>query len=413
MEKKNAIVLGGTLPHIELIRELKNRGYYIILLDIADNPLAIDIADEHVKISTLDKKEVLAFAKTRQISLIITTCSDQAIVTACYVAQDLGLPKPFDYEISCEVSSKNVMKKKMVENGIPTSKYHFVNNHEDIKKIDLKYPLVVKPYDTYGSRGVNISNNDLELEKNLSLAIDISRGKAAIIEEFNPGIEVQADFFVQDGQANLLMTRQKHRIRVDGKLMMQTYRTTIPAEINRKATEKLVCIANRISHVFKLTNTSLFIQANINSDEVKVIEFSPRVGGGLSFRLIKRVTGFDIISATIDSFTGLKTRIVFDKPSGFLSTHLLYTYPCEFGQIVGLQELKQRNVIEEYFIYKKEKSIIDSSLSSNNRVGAFFLGACTKEELLKKNQIAIDSVNVYDITGKPVLRREIYNPILE
>ena len=79
-----AIVLGGTNPHIELIKNLKKRGYYTILVDYAENPLAKDYADEHIQESSLDKEKVFKIARDRKVNLVISTCSDQANVTACY-----------------------------------------------------------------------------------------------------------------------------------------------------------------------------------------------------------------------------------------------------------------------------------------------------------------------------------------
>ena len=84
MEKQIALVLGGTVPHMELIRQLKERGYYTILIDYLDNPPAADVADEHIKESTLDEEKVLEIAKQRRASLVISGCVDQANISACY-----------------------------------------------------------------------------------------------------------------------------------------------------------------------------------------------------------------------------------------------------------------------------------------------------------------------------------------
>ena len=91
IHKLIAIVLGGTLPHCELVRNLQGRGYYVILIDYLEAPPASSVADEHVQESTLDKELVLHIARKREASLVISTCIDQANVTACYVMEKLGL----------------------------------------------------------------------------------------------------------------------------------------------------------------------------------------------------------------------------------------------------------------------------------------------------------------------------------
>ena len=113
--KPIAIVLGGTFPHIELIKNLQQRGYYAVLVDYLDHPPAKDFADEHLQESTLDQDRVLDIAQSRGAKLVISTCIDQANVTACYVAEKLGLPAPYSYETALSVTNKGLMKEKMVK----------------------------------------------------------------------------------------------------------------------------------------------------------------------------------------------------------------------------------------------------------------------------------------------------------
>ena len=120
---KKAIVLGGTRPHITLIQKLKNRGYYVILLDYLSAPVAKEYADEHIQESTLDKDLVLRIAKEQNVDLVISTCIDQANVTAAYVCEKLGLPRPYDSEVALNVTDKLMMKDILIKNNIPTSKY--------------------------------------------------------------------------------------------------------------------------------------------------------------------------------------------------------------------------------------------------------------------------------------------------
>ena len=121
MNKQTAIVLGGTSAHIALIKNLKQRGFYVILADYLDNPPAKEYADEHVQASTLDEQEILALAKERCADLVISACVDQANITACYVMEQLGKTTPYSYETALAITNKGVMKQKMMEYGVPTS----------------------------------------------------------------------------------------------------------------------------------------------------------------------------------------------------------------------------------------------------------------------------------------------------
>ena len=126
MDKRVAIVLGGTVPHKYLINNLKERGFYTILIDYYSNPPAKTDADEHIQESTLDKEKVLEIAKNRNASLVISGCVDQANVTACYVSEKIGLHVPYSYETALRVTDKKLMKEGMVKAGIPTANYQLV-----------------------------------------------------------------------------------------------------------------------------------------------------------------------------------------------------------------------------------------------------------------------------------------------
>ena len=130
--KPIAIVLGGANPHKALIQNLKDRGYYTILMDFAENPVAKSVVDKHIRESALDTDKILEIASTLKADVVISTCGDQMNVVACYVAEKLGLPRPYDYKTALNVTNKLLMKQMMMENNIPTSKYYRIERVERI-----------------------------------------------------------------------------------------------------------------------------------------------------------------------------------------------------------------------------------------------------------------------------------------
>ena len=108
-EKPVAIVLGGIVPHKNLLEKLKKRGYFTILIDYFENPPAAEAADLHLRESAMDKDAVLAAAKKYGAELVLCTCLDQQIGIACQVAEELGLPHPYSYEKALEVTNKEKM----------------------------------------------------------------------------------------------------------------------------------------------------------------------------------------------------------------------------------------------------------------------------------------------------------------
>lgn len=409
-EKPVAIVLGGTFPHRALLANLKRRGYHTILVDYYENPPAKEMADEHLQESTLDQDAVLEIARKRKADLVISTCIDQANVTACYVAEKLGLPAPYSYETSLSVTNKGLMKEIMVRNGIPTARHIFVKDMNGFEASGLHFPVAVKPADSNSSKGVRKACNREALRRFLDAALKVSRTDEAIIEEYKEGREIGVDCFIKAKEAVVIMIKERRKLIIRGNedAIQQICGCVWPAEINEKTHADFKAIATWIAHAFQLDNTPLMIQAIVNQDEINVIEFGARIGGGESFRIIPLSTGFDIINSAVDSFLGIQVDPICNKPSPFYAESFIYAKQGLFGSIDGHDGLLKTGVIEYLDANKTKGMSIGSELSSNNRVGVFAVKSERVEELYKKINTAIEQLEVYDVYGNPIMRKDIY-----
>lgn len=148
----------------------------------------------------------------------------------------------------------------------------------------------------------------------------------------------------------------------------------------------------------------------VNGSDVKVVEFAPRVGGGLSFRTVKINTGFDILNATVDSFLGIKPDMNYAAPRSLLSINNLYGQAGTFGSIEGgFRDLIEAGVIKEFHCYKtRGGASIGADMASNTRVGSFIIEASDENELLSKTKVAIECLQIYDTSGNEIMRKDIY-----
>ena len=403
-----AIVLGGTSPHIALIENLKTRGYYTVLVDYLENPPARNAADEHIRESTLDQDKVLELARTIDAKLVISTCVDQANVTACYVAERLGLPAPYSYETALNVTNKILMKKKMIESGIPTSRFVIAKSFADFENQELRFPVIVKPADSCASTGVKKAFTPSEVEIFLNDALGLSRTNGAVVEEFNEGREFSVYGFVKEKKVHLILIAQRITT-IDGSgRVMLCYATVAPAEITEKLEYQIQECADKIAASFDLNNTPIHIQVITNGDEIDVIEFAPRVGGGFSYKTIKLGTGFDIINAAVDSYLNIKTNIEYKKPDSVFAINLIYATPGIFDRIEGYGELIENNTILGLFDHKTRGSRICSDRASSSRVGAILVEGKSRHELLAKIEHAVTRMEVYDSNGKRIMRKDLY-----
>lgn len=408
IEKPKAIILGGTIAHAFLIKQLQARGYFTILIDFNSAPPAADVADMHICESTLDQHKVLDIAKAWTVDIVISGCVDQANVTACYVAEKLNLPAPYSYRTSLRVTNKILMKRGMEKANIPTAKYQVLTGQESVLFDVDQFPKMVKPTDSNGSKGVRKANTQQELEQSVSEACSISKSQKAIVEDFNAGAEVSAYFYLKDAEATLLYTKGKVAPNSTGTETHNSFISIGPEEMPAELVAKLITVANQISNEFNLKNTPLLVQLNIDGTDMKVIEFAPRVGGGLAFREILMLTGFDMISAVIDSYLNNEVDLNFVSPAKNKKVSIVHCYGDGgiFDKITGLEKLKDAGIVEEFYIFKKKGDLLyRDNLASKNRVFGMMLVAESVAALQKKIKIAMDNISIISDDGRDVLNR--------
>jgi len=411
-DKPIAIVLGGTNPHKALLENLKDRGFYTILVDYNDNPPAKIAADEYIRESTLDSDTVLQIAANRNVKLVISACVDQANVTACYVGEKLGLPIPYSYKTALEISNKASMKELMKSGNIPTSNFISLNENEEINLKNLGFPLVVKPADSNGSKGVRRINCINDLDKSLIDAFNVSRCKKVIIEEFIEGQEVGVDCFLTDKTAHIITMHQKRKPKTSGDSVIFSIGSISPPDISECARNKIKVIANQIANIFNLKNTPLLIQLIVNGDDVKVVEFAPRIGGGLNFIKINLFAQFDIIDAAVNSYLNVTVNPVFIKPDFFYSENHIYTEPGIFGEIINYKELINNQTVVCFYPNKTSGMSIQSGKASRDRAASFVVKANSIGEIEEKIRKILNTVKILDINGNELSFLENYKDLL-
>jgi phosphoribosylamine-glycine ligase len=406
---KKAIVLAGGNDQIALINKLRNKfnDIYIYLVDYAENPVAKTYADEHLRISTMDQDAVLKVAKEKNVDLVIITCGDQPLPIMAYVSEQLKLPTYLSFEQAVNLTNKMKMKELMVSNNIPTAKYKICTTTEDINISNLKFPLIVKPSDCNGSKGVRKVQNEQELLFYLDQALNFSRSHTAIIEEFKDGIEISVDAYICEGNVFIILMSQLNKYYVDASTQI-IYQSVGPAQISDNVKNTIQDIAYKISKAFSLYNSPLLIQVIVNGDEVNVVEFSARIGGGAKYQTIEKVTGFDILGANVDAFFDKKTDVKTNEKQLFYSRCHLYTKGGILGKITGLDELVKSGEVDSVTYTKTKGTMVTTPHGSSDRVASFFVLAEDFDSLNSRINKSLEEIKIYDEDGNDITFREMY-----
>lgn len=403
------IVLAGGNDQAALIQELRHKftDVEVLLIDFAPNVVASKYADRHIVESTMDLPKVKEIAVREKADYIITACGDQPLLTMAVVSEELGLPCYLSKKQVLNLTNKMYMKRMMVENAIPTSKFKTFTSKDVIDTTGLTYPLVVKPVDSNGSKGVRKVCNREELEKYLPDAFRFTLTDTVIVEEFCEGVEISADFYICDGNAKKVMWCQLNKYKVDDSTQV-IYQSVIPPALSEMATKTLMEVANKIARGYEVDNSPLLVQAMVNGDDVKIIEFSARLGGGAKYKTIQNVTGFNVLRANLESMLGEKPEVVINDDGRCYSRCHIYVNGGVFKAIEGLDQLQQSGVIDEFVLTKPFGVAVGPPKSSSDRVASVFISANSKDELEQKIRVAMDTLKVLDENGVDMLFRGMY-----
>lgn len=409
--KEKVLVLAGGFDQIAFINKLKKKGKYVILADYFENPPAKNYADEHFQISTLDEEAVYNLAIKENVALVTTACTDQALLTAARVSEKLDLPTYISAKTAMDVTNKAYMKKCFIENNIPTARAVLVEEYpvckEQIEQCSM-FPLIVKPCDCNSSKGVTKVKDKEELFTAVEKAFDMSRSNKVIIEEYIEGREISIDVWVEKESAKILAVSETKKIpNVDDSFTI--FQSQYPTKGIERYKEQIEDIADNIARAFHLSDCPMLIQALIKEDQIFVIEFSARMGGGTKYKLIEYISGIDIMEVYTNRILGIKEQNIQPKWSEkIVELDYLYTENGTVTEIRGLDKCIEMGVISDYFQYKSLGSKITMRKTSSDRTAGILLVADSEEKMGIFRKSALDNIQILD-GEKDILYRECFN----
>lgn len=388
-KQKKILLLGGSAAQLIAIRKAKELGYETILCDyLTDNPGQF-IADSFYLVSTTDKDAVLNIAKKEKIDGIVAYSSDPAAPTAAYVANQLGLPGN-RYEIVCQFCEKQLFRKFLLKNGFNVPKSISVEipyNFQDIDISSLQFPLIVKPTDSSGSKGVSVLNSKEKLKAALEYASEYSRNKTLIIEEFierdHPYV-IEAELFVLHGKVVSWGLINSIRDTKSNPLLPAAYSYPLDLDNDRK-----LLVKNEISKLIEATgNTCGAFNIEMIIDKHNRLFFldaGPRNGGNRLPEYISMISGKDIVSATLKNAVGDIGTIDVEldgEKGGYWGLGVLHTDHSGVLSHIEYSTLAKQSLVEED-LQKLSGTYVMPFKKCNDLIGLVFYHFNDKEEMNK------------------------------
>lgn len=380
---KKIMLLGGSAQQIIAIKTAKKMGFYTILCDyLPDNPGQF-VADKFYLKSTTDKEAILEIAKNECIDGILAYASDPAAPTAAYISERLNLSgNPYkSVEILC---NKDKFRKFLLENGLNSP---ISNGYTSLQKVmndavNFEYPVIVKPVDSSGSKGVTVLNNEDNLKVAVEEAFSYSRSKRIIIEQFidkkHPYL-IGGDIFVVDGRIVLYGLLNCHRDSNVNPLV--PVGKSYPLELEDKDIKNVKMVLSEIVSKLKIKNGSLNVELVVDKEgNVWPIDIGPRSGGNMIPDLLGDIFGVDIAELSVKVAMGEHIEVAAVKNVGFYATQNLHSR--KNGRYVDiLFEDEIQKYIYRTCLYKKAGDKVEYFDNASKCLGIIFMKFDNQEDM--------------------------------
>lgn len=262
-------------------------------------------ADYFYPISIVEKEKILDCCRRIGIDGIVTIASDAAVATVCYVASAMGLISN-PYKFCKETTDKFCMRKCLVCNGIPSPGFVRIKSvvgDLNAQMVNFHFPVIVKPVDRSGSRGVKKVANMEELNDAVNLAISESFSGQAIIEEFICGREISVECISYEGIHYILQATDKVTTGSPHFVELEHYQ---PARISEDILTKVYSIVKNSLDALHIKYGASHSELKITDDgDIYVIEIGARMGGDfIGSNLVQLSTGYDFLKGVIEIALG-------------------------------------------------------------------------------------------------------------
>lgn len=382
------MLLGGLRYLLPVIKAAHEQGYYVITADYLPNNIAHKYSDEYCNVSIIDKEAVLKEAQRLQIDGIMSFACDPGVVAASYVQNKMGLPSFGPFESVEILQNKDKFRAFLAKNGfnVPQAK-GFDSVQAALDDISwCPWPVIVKPTDAAGSKGVTRVDKAEDLKPALEYAMEHSISGHIIVEEFidKQGCSSDTDSFSEDGKLKFVsFCAQRFDAEATNPYTPAAY--SWPSTFTKEQEEYLTSEIQRLITLLNLKTVVYNIEVRVAPNgKPYIMELTPRGGGNRLCEMIRYATGVDMITAITRAMVGEPIlEPIEQKPyNGHWAEIILHADESGvFDHLEISKGLPAEVVEEDLWVEKGDK--VESFEGANNAIGTLVLKFQTAEELEK------------------------------
>lgn len=306
--QKKLMLLGGIRYLLPVIKAAHEQGYYVITADYLPDNIAHKYSDEYVNVSIVDKDAVLRVAQEKKIDGIMSFGVDPGVISASYVQNQMGLPSFGPFESVEILQNKDKFRSFLWQNGFNVPQAQGFSSVEEAmrKSSDFLWPVIVKPTDAAGSKGVTRVDKPEKLKMALEYAMRYSISGHIIVEEFieKQGCSSDTDSMSVDGKLVFTSFCAQHfDVKAANPYTPAAY--SWPSTFTQEQEKYLTSEIQRLISLLGLRTVVYNIETRIGTNgKPYIMELTPRGGGNRLCEMLRYATGVDMITAIARAMVG-------------------------------------------------------------------------------------------------------------
>lgn len=301
---KKVLMLGGIAPFCDLIETAKEKEIDCIVCDYYEDAPAKKRVNKAYNISTTEVEEMIRVAEENDVQGVITAYSDRNLLPALAVAQKLDLPTMYTEDIISLLTDKIKMKERLMQNDVPVIPYKII--HRGFKEEDLAsliFPVVTKPIDAYGSKGIYVCQtvDDVRDKFDLTAKEALQYKDEIIVEEFYPVDEISISGWVDEGQVYVTCMYDVVKNYENG---IELAAVDFPSKYTDDYLDRFRELFQKVADIFEINEGPVTLQCFIGDRGVKVSELLFRLAGGSPYLYANYLGGPDVGKMWIEKCIG-------------------------------------------------------------------------------------------------------------
>ena len=417
--EKRLLILGGMRISCEIVRKAKEMGVFTIVADY--NPIELSpakvIADEALNLNVIDVDAVVKTIKDKRIDGVIVGFNDMLLPYYAEICQKAKLPCYGTKEQFELLISKNRYKALCREFGVPTIPEYSIDDE------DIVYPVLVKPVDNSGSRGITICHNRQDLLKAVEIGRKASKTGQVLIERYMDGPEVTVFWTFQDGNHYLSALGNRHvKYNQGHDVIPLPVGYTFPSVFLPKYRKEVEENCKRMFRHIGIKNGMMFMQCKVENSTCYVYDLGFRLTGSLEYKILERVCGYNPLEMMIEfALTGqMGKESVADKAYPQFNTPAFNVSclcaPGMIKDITGIDKVRKFPEVEDVVVAHAPGEIITEQMKGLlAQITVRVLGSVTnKNDLFPIMQEINNTIRIIGNDGKNLLLSGIErNDIIE